>query len=40
MTNPMIYDLPDMANITKCVVAKLVVVSIVCVVFLSVEVLI
>lgn len=38
MTNPLIYDLPDMAHITGGVICKLAVVSVVCIVFLSAEV--
>lgn len=34
----MIYDLPDMAHITRAVVVKLSIVSAVCIVFLAAEV--
>jgi hypothetical protein len=37
-TNPVIYDLPDMGNITKGVMCKLMTVSVVCIIFLGVEV--
>lgn len=35
----MIYDLPDMAHITRAVVVKLSIVSVVCIVFLAAEVI-
>ena len=40
LTNPKIYDIPDMGNVTGAVMCKLTLISVVCVVFLCAEVLI